>query len=952
MKYKFRLSAFSILLLFINTVVLSQSKDSVATGTIRGSVKDSVLNYYLQAATVAVYRVDNKALVAYTLTNSIGEFRIAGLELKQPFLVKISFIGYETFTRIISISHEQQILDIGVIIVSKTDKLLDEVTVTAPPVRMNGDTLEFSASAFHLDKNAVAEDLLKKLPGIIIWGDGTITVNGRPINKLLVDGKPFFGGDTKVATQNIPTTAISKVQVYQEYIDPLNPYDSITAINLKLKKDYRAAYFGSVSAGAGTDKKYETAINNSVFTPRDQIAIVGQANNVNKLGNDINTLLRSGTFKGTGAHVAYQPDFNMRGINKQVSGGYLFTHDLIPAYNQFQQNRIASNSFVNKTQNNTIKQSQTISFIGKDSSLLQNSSDSTQLDVVQFNTSVGYNKKNDTDSFTLKALYRHKSLDTKNSISSESFTSQQLLNTSSQIDDNNTLEHGLSFIGAYDHHGFKNTSIRKLLNWSVLYSCSFDKTNTDRLYKVDFTDLAVAGGNLYYNRKYANKTSILRQEVDLRLGDFATWLFGESRILSRFNILFENNLKWNIENQTNIVSDGDKTSGEFIRNSYLSNTSHYKALNEKAGLKIGRVFTNMLANRYQKDMSVYLDARVQLYNERFSSAHSFQYFNNSYFSFIPSFNLGYSNYQYGEYLNRYNLNFDVTRSYPSPEQRVALVDSSQVYQIRLGNALLSPQTNYVSSIRFGHDGYRTKNSFNYGLAITGGVTKNYLTDSIVIDQSGRYIFHTVNYNDYRYIKINAQLNKAFLLGNHQFQLSIAAFLERSRRPSYLGYQNANNAAINISTITIQSDSLSLYYTYKDIFALNIAQSVSYYHSRQHGFLSGNFKNKELLTKIGAGLNMFKKASLNSNVNYNYFGLSDGLVNKYIIWNASVSYRFLKSNDIELKLSALDILNQNKGIVNFGNSFFLTHQNVNLQHQYFMATITYYPRKFGSKRTDH
>ncbi|QEC73518.1 Plug domain-containing protein [Arachidicoccus ginsenosidivorans] len=104
---------------------------------------------------------------------------------------------------------------------------------------MNGDTLEFNADAFHLDPNAVAEDLLRKLPGVVVWGDGTITVHGREVSRVLVNGKPFFGGDTKVATQNLPKKAVEKVQVYQQSKNKDNPLDSITEVNIQLKKAKR-----------------------------------------------------------------------------------------------------------------------------------------------------------------------------------------------------------------------------------------------------------------------------------------------------------------------------------------------------------------------------------------------------------------------------------------------------------------------------------------------------------------------------------------------------------------------------------------------------------------------------------------------------------------------------------------------------------------------------------------
>src|SRR6185312_21489 len=332
MRFGLKIIVFFLVTITFNIHLSAQQKDSSNIGSVKGTVKDTSLNYYLQAASVSVYNLENK-LIAYSLTNSYGEFIIKGLPINIPLELRISFVGYKAFSMGFEVSVQKKTVDAGQVALAKSSGLLDDVIITPPPVRMNHDTLEFSAQAFTLEKNAVGEDLLRKLPGVIVWGDGTITVNGRQINKLLVDGKPFLTGENKVATQNIPKSAIDKVQVYQEFVDPNNPYDSITSINFKLRKNMHNGLFGVVSAGIGTNESYQAVANLNVFNPRNQFSLVGQSNNINKLGDDLNTILRNNTFKGKGVKVEYQPDFNLPGVNKQSSGGILYTHDFIPDFN-------------------------------------------------------------------------------------------------------------------------------------------------------------------------------------------------------------------------------------------------------------------------------------------------------------------------------------------------------------------------------------------------------------------------------------------------------------------------------------------------------------------------------------------------------------------------------------------------------------------------------------------
>lgn len=925
----------------------AQDKDSTWNGALTGSVKDTAYNYFLQAATVSIYSAKDSALIAYTLTNSLGEFRIANLPVNIPLVIRVSYIGYDSYSRLFTIPIAQKTFFLGQIEVNKGVNSLEEVTVISSPVRMNGDTLEFTAAAFKLDRNAVAEDLLKRLPGIIVWGDGTITVNGRQINKLLVDGKPFFGGETKVATQNIPKAAIEKVQVYQEFIDPNNPYDSITSINFKLRRNQHSGYFGSLYAGADKREKYEVGANNNIFSQRDQFAIVGQMNNTNKIGNDINTLLRNNTFKGTGARVEYQPDFTLLGTNKQISGGLLHTHDFIPDYDAYKQNRVTTTSFYNNTINNTISNIQTESLISKDSVLFQNFNNTRNVNGSEFNLSSRYNRRKNGDSLMVMGNYLYKSTINQNANQNTVFGSQMgFISRANQQDSNGAFVHRLSFTGAYDHHGFYNSSVRKLTNWGIAYSLVTDLSKLDRLLKTDFQSNSISVPDRFFSRRYNNTLNSTKQELSFNIGNFADWLFGNDRTLSRFNIQFFSKLNSLFENRKNMVSDSDSTRNIYKNNEYLTANINYRVLDEMAGFNISKTFSNVLANRYQKDFVVNVETPYRFYYQSNSSNHAFQNFKQTYHSFIPVVRFSYSNYQYGEFIYRVGLDVSVISDYPNPDQRVILVDSSDVYSVRFSNANLLPQKKYQAVLRYRYDSYGLKNPLNYGGVLTGGITNNYFADSINVDAAGRFVYFPVNLNGYRYLRLSAFLNKAFIIGSHQYQFRLAALFERSRNPGYVGFQNVVDPGLTVSNVIFQSDTLSVYYTYKNLFAINLAQQFAFYNSKQIGTANGEFKNVQMTTQIGLGVNPTKRISFTTNLSYYSFSYSNSSSNRYAIWNSFISYRFLKSNNLEVKISALDILDQNRGLINTGGKYSLSRGVVNVQRQYFMATISYFPKKFG------
>lgn len=939
-----------ILPVFFYLSVVGQQTDSIVTGSVSGSVKDTSLNYFLQSATVSVYRAKDVKLIAYSLTNNLGEYHIKGLPLNFLLDLKISFVGYQTYSRRFVITVSNNVFNAGeVSMTAGSSGLLDNIILAPPPVGMHGDTLEFNTSAFELDKNAVAEDLLKKLPGIIVWGDGTITANGRQINKLLVNGKPFFNGDYKVAIQNIPKDAIDKVQVYREFIDPNNPLDSITSINFKLGKNKQTGYFGSISTGIGTNEKYEGEINGNFFTPASQFAIIGQSNNINKLGNDINTLLRNNAYKGKGAKVEYQPNFNIQGLNKQNSGGMLFTHDFLPNFNQYERNRISVNSFLNQISNKTEKQTATLHFFADGSTLEQNSNNDLESNTSEFNLSTRYNKSKDNDSLFVEGKYN---LTRENKIelfNNKIFGSNiGFLSNGNQYDSSGRDSHQLSFRAGYDHQGYFNNNAPKLTKWNISYALISETENLNRTLKSSLADSTNPLLNQFYNRKYNNKQTTVRQDISMKLGDFSKWLFINNRTLSGFSIQFENDMRLTVEKRGNKIADNDTSMHKYIKNNYLSSVSTYQNLNGTTGFRIGKIRSNILANRYHKELSFDLSAKIQFIEENNTSTHAFQYLNKSYRSFIPTVNISYSNFQYGEFVDRYTLNFNTSLKAPSLDQRFPLIDSSDIYFIRAGNPKLTESKNNEVSFQFRHNSTSRKNTFNYGASISVGITDNYFADSIVVEKTGRSTYYSTNLDGYKYLNAHAFLNKAFIIGNSQFQLNLLATAVKSRNPGYFRYFNSGNTSKRFSNIFIQTDSVSINYTYKDIFALNFLQYLSFFNSQQSGFSNTKFNSVHRVSRIGISVNPINKLSLASNISFTQDKFSNFSANRSTILNAFLSYRFLESDNLELKLSGLDLLNQNKGIINFGNNYSYTHGTVNLLHQYFMATITYFPRKFGKK----
>ncbi|MBN9570275.1 MAG: carboxypeptidase regulatory-like domain-containing protein [Alphaproteobacteria bacterium] len=204
---------FKKLLLFL--LVTSFSLSAFSQGSVKGKLLDSANKQPLALATVTVFKAADTAIVTYRLSSPDGDFRVPGLPLGIPLRMVVSFSGYGVYRHEFTATSDTPVIDLGNVYLEPNATSLDEVLVVSerPPVTIKKDTIEFNASAFKTLPNALVEDLLKKLPGVQVDADGNITVNGKPVNRLLVDGKAFFGDDPKMATRNLPANVIDKVQV-------------------------------------------------------------------------------------------------------------------------------------------------------------------------------------------------------------------------------------------------------------------------------------------------------------------------------------------------------------------------------------------------------------------------------------------------------------------------------------------------------------------------------------------------------------------------------------------------------------------------------------------------------------------------------------------------------------------------------------------------------------------
>ncbi|HPI09019.1 MAG TPA: TonB-dependent receptor, partial [Saprospiraceae bacterium] len=269
--------------LLLSLTAFSQNKSV----TVEGAVADSS-GIGLPSASVVLLQQKDSVMHAFGLSGPEGRFAVKRVA-PGDYILQITYLGYQTYAQRVSVPADQPKFSLEKILLAPSNTLLNAVDITAQqaPISIRKDTIEYNAGAFQTQPGSVVEDLLRKLPGVEVQQDGTIKAQGETVQNVLVEGKEFFGNDPKIATKNLPADAVDKVQVFDKKSD-MAEFTGIEdgrdqkTINLKLKADKKQGHFGNVSAGYGTENRYQGKFNLNRFSKKMQFSAIGAANNTNE----------------------------------------------------------------------------------------------------------------------------------------------------------------------------------------------------------------------------------------------------------------------------------------------------------------------------------------------------------------------------------------------------------------------------------------------------------------------------------------------------------------------------------------------------------------------------------------------------------------------------------------------------------------------------------------------
>ncbi len=877
------------------------------------------------------------SLLRGTVTGADGRFEIA-----RPFIpevkLEITFLGYKTITKIHSM---REPVELGELILLEDTKVLGEVLVKGVSVvgEQKGDTTSFNANAFKTQTNAQAEDLIRKMPGITIQG-GQIQAQGEQVQKILVDGREFFGSDPNIALRNLPADAIDRVEVLDQRSDQsrLTGFDDgsyTKTINIILRSDRKNGSFGRTYAGYGNDDRYAAGGSVNFFKGDQRISVLGLFNNINQQNFSSQDLAgltanasagagRGGAMGGMGGGGFGGGQWGGGGNNNFLvgnSGGIVTTNAMGLNYSDKwgKKVNVTGSYFFNNTANSLRQITNRETVINAN---LRQFYEENLINTVK-NSNHRANARIEAD------------LNEKNSI---------VLTPSLSFQDNSTFS---------DRDALTRNSLGDSL--SALRSISNATTKAVNL-----------SNNLTYRYKFDKKGRTLSTEV------FTAWsnrdqdsdLLAASREFRRnlldtatqetYSLNEGFNYRVNLTFTEQLSKNAIGTFGYQVGNNATASDQKTFQIDEERKALLDTALSNEFDNKfitqrlrsgyaYNKDawsVNVNMDYQnARLDNEAFFPVPGT--FNRSFNNFLPSANLNYRNRKTGF---SWRMRYRTSTNEPSVSELQNVVNNQNPLNLRVGNPDLGQSYNHnifanISKINL-------EKSRTLFLFVTHSVTSDFIGNSTFLTTKDTLI------NNEILLRSGGQLSRPINLDGNirsSFFLTYGAPLKKLKtqfnintRVSFNRTPGLINGVSNLNDNTTLSQGLT--------FNSNISQNVDFSISTTGSYnivnsslqqnLDNNFYQQESNMRLYFSSKNGKFFMGNNVAHSLYSGLSEGFNQNFWLWNMEGGFRFAKNNKAELKAVLFDVLNQNNSISRTISDVAVTDVFTNVLTRYGMITFTY------------
>ncbi len=894
------------------------------TQTVKGTLMDPVEGIAVKGVTVQLLKAADSSTLKTTVSDSSGTFLFSNLETGN-YVLRATAIGFEAFSRAVSLTTVEPSVDMDDVYIPKKTTTLEGVVIvaSAPAVSQKGDTTQFSASQYKVNPDATVEDLIKKMPGITVGRDGTVTGQGEQVRKVTVDGKDFFGDDANMALRNLPAEVVDKIQLFDRLSDQaqLTGFDdgnTMKSINIVTRGGMRNGQFGRIFAGYGTDKTYSAGGNTSFFKGDRRITLIGNFNNINVQNFAQQDLLgmMSGGGRGGGGRGGFGGGgFGGGGMSFGQAGGINTTNAFGLNYSDKWGKKINVSGSYFFSNGRNINETETFSpTITRDNRVLN-------LTIRNASASDNNNHR-----FNMRFEYKIDSNNTITYIPSWNF----------QNNNSNSTNYTSAIYGDGDSSYISNASGRSIRNGfnignNLMYRRAFKKTGRSfsLSLQANFSENDGENYNLTNIDKYeeinlpgvrdqyrTNPTNSANYSARMNF----TEPFGKNGILE---LSYTPAKRINKRNQETFDYDGvDYT----LPNTPQSNQFQNTVVTHNGGFnyRLGRGRDNQLSAGFDLQYS-------NLYSER--QKPTVGKVDQNFFAFLP--NLMW-NKKVGKYGNT-RIFYRSGTDFPSIDQLQDVIDSSNQTSVVIGNPNLKQAYNHRGVIRYIYA--NTKNSNSITANVSFNLIDNYISTDVVNDKG---ITNTtyINLNGYR--NFSGLLVYAFPVKFIKSNFNITSNYSYGKTPSkyndVIGFVTRNTFGGGI----VLSSNVSEFVDFTVNYDVNYTQTSSTLNNASAG-------QNYLQQSPGANLNLLSKSGwfFNSNIVYQNYKLENAEGVEYTLWNAAIGKKFLSKKQAELKLSVFDILKQNNNFSQTLNNFNLIQTTTTrVLQQYFMLTFTYSLRNFG------
>ncbi|MFZ4399041.1 MAG: outer membrane beta-barrel protein [Bacteroidales bacterium] len=917
----------------INLVYSQNTNPQNLKYQVKAVVTDSITGKPIEFASFSIINSKTQKMVDGGITNAKGVFLIENVN-KGKYQIIISYVGYSAYKSLLVLEGSNLIKNLGIIQLSKKNIELNttEIKGQAIPFQIKEDTVEFSASSFQTDSNAVVEDLLKKLPGVEVDKDGKITAYGKEVTKVFVDGKPFFGNDTKTATRNLPVDMIDKIQIMdrksdQSMFTQIDDGDVEKVLNLVVKPGRKNGVFGKATFGVGTEDRYDGSGMINWFEGARQVSIIGTANNINnlrfsdfvsmdqnsKLSGSINFLMKGGASNGSrffgGRGGSNVPGLNANGINSSWSAGANFRDSI----------------------GNKISFTGSYMFTASENTKEQNSSRQNFLKDSTFNYDNTANNKSSNYNHNINMEFDYR-IDSMNSIL---FIPKIRITNSSSEDKgvfNSYGKSGIDFNYGNSQSIRDNQSISLSGEMLVRHRFSKKRRTISLSVKPGYKSTNSDGIDIS-NSYYRIFNNLLNDSIDQQKKSSSNEKSLETRLSYTEpltdRMILELNYNFTINNSS---SDRKALNYSPVSNDYLTLDSTYTNqyentfINHRAGINI-RIFRNLW------DYTIGIGVEPSLI--RSNSISKSTILEQNVVNFSPSLNINYKPKK-GKSLR---IRYRGTTNQPSLSQLQPIPDNSNPQYIINGNPNLKPEFNNNLNINYNGMDFASMNFIFAGIMLDNSINK--IANQNTYDSLGRQNILPKNVNGYYAINAFTGFGKPI----KKFIINLTG---------NAGFSNDVNYSNN-STYTTQNLILGINtrinYNGSKITAAPIAK-VNYTKAK---YSLAQLSNTEYVNyTLGFDFQLDLPLNFKIGSDFQYiantgYGSGYNLTSKN--WNAFISKQIFKNKKGQLKLQVYDILEDNKSVYRTTSENYIEDGQVNALSRFFMLSFSYSFSKFNGKEPE-